>query len=492
MAPGPDASAKLDASSAVQDGSIPDAQGQADASAPDAGTTADSSLIWINCADPGNAGSIGHDCNFLLSPNFLYPDASTNNNLPEVATPKSSGPRGDADPCARADPSSGRIYLTYTYAKPAGGFLSTNLAVSENGGASWDDPTSTPAWSGEGPVPDPYTGAGSTGGTGVVNSETSNIAFRSVSGGVVLYGIHSVYWLSGSSDEHTSRLNISETYLPAKSEPATIRQALADAKDSAKNVAALQEHPGVSACPGPDCASVKGADAYNLQSAEAASTLPVGESPADLADCTWFHEPALHWQEKPAQKLYLVVHCQSNKANHRIVVFGTATPATDQASTGGVDSPAAWKWEYEGVLLSKNDATNAAAAYGLNLDKPYFTQSDVAAASDGGLLVLASLVHLVNTEESRVGVVILGVKSLSPPLLAAATTKTAGAAPYVGLVQLDLSKINGGDQGRGAGSSTYDPALTATGVVYAGRTFPGLPAATGFEADLFYFPGARP
>jgi hypothetical protein len=45
----------------------------------------------------------------------------------------------------------------------------------------------------------------------------------------------------------------------------------------------------------------------------------------------------------------------------------------------------------------------------------------------------------------------------------------------------------------GPGSSTYDPALTAAGVLYAGRTFPALDAgARGFETDLFSFPGVAP
>jgi hypothetical protein len=58
-------------------------------------------------------------------------------------------------------------------------------------------------------------------------------------------------------------------------------------------------------------------------------------------------------------------------------------------------------------------------------------------------------------------------------------------------VQLHLA-INGGDRDAGPGSSTYDPNLV-TGIVYAGRTFPGgASGATGFESDLFCFPGVAP
>jgi hypothetical protein len=383
--------------------------------------------------------------------------------------------------------------MTYTYTK--GGFLSTNLAYSTDGGASWTDPTSTSVWSGSGGgvTTNPYSGPGALGGgaPGIVNSETSNLAFRSVPVGVVVYACHSVYWQDSADvqDQHTARLNISETFVPAKSSPTAIHNALAAATDGAPNVAAVQEYPGVTACPGPSC-TVPGPAPFSLQNANLAS--------GPCADCVRFHEPALHWQPSPDNTLYLVLHCQSNAGKNRIVVFGTTSPATDAAVGGGVGHPSSWTWTYRGSFLPPADAAKAATAYGISEPSaPYFTQGEVATAKDGSLLYLTSLVHLTGAAdphdaEARDAVFVFGLASLATPALTAPVTTIAGSPPYVAALQLKLT-INGGDNGLGPGSSTYDPALAATGVVYAGRTFPGLTSgATGFETDLFSFPSVAP
>jgi hypothetical protein len=377
--------------------------------------------------------------------------------------------------------------MTYTYT--TGGFLSTKMAYSTNGGEGWTASASTPVWSGSGggTTLDPYTGAGAVGGgaAGVINSETSNLAFRSVPGGVVVYGVHEIYWETNGleTDLHTKRLDVAETYLPANASPSTLHDALAAATDGAPNVAALQGYPNVTACPGPEC-SVPGAAPFNLQKADGAN--------GALADCVRFHEPAVHWQPSPYNTLYLVQHCQSNARNNRIVVFGTTSPANDAAVDGGTGSPQSWTWAYEGFFLTTAEAATAAAAYGISEPTaPYFTQGEVATARDGSLLYLTSLVHLEGNVEARDAVFVFKLASLSPAALSAPVTSTPGAAPYVAVVRLKLA-INGGDDGLGPGSSTYDPALTAAGVVYAGRTYPGLPAAMGFESDLFSFPTVTP
>jgi len=435
----------------------------------------------VLCTTPGNVGDTGHGCNFLLSPNVLYPTAASNNDppLPPVTTPTSYAPHGDADPCTRKDPSSANLFMTYT--QTSGGNLSTDMATSTNGGASWAAvPTSI--WAGSGGVVDPYTGPNATGGgsLGVINSETSNLAFREVPGGVVLFGLHELYWQAngGAADRYTRHLEIAEAYLPAGSPASAVRDALATTTDHAS----IQSYPGVTACPGPDC-SFPGSPPVDLRSAASAGTA--------LDDCVWLHEPALRWQESDGA-LYLVLQCQSATDN-RMVVFGTTSPASDAAVDGGTGSPASWTWTYQGSFLPQADAATAAQAYGIaEPSSPYFTQGDVAEARDGSLLYLASLVHLVGSSESRDGVFVFHVASLSQPALTTAVTTTAGAAPYAGVVRMQLA-INGGDDGVGPGSSTYDPALTAAGVLYAGRTFPALDAGDrGFETDLFSFPGVAP
>ncbi len=158
----------------------------ADGSTSDSGADGGASLA-VTCTTPGNVGDTGHGCDFVLSPNALYPSGPSNDDLPPVTAPTTDAPHGDADPCTRKDPSSDDLYMTYTYT--AGGFLSTEMAYSTDHGASWTDSASTPLWTGQGggTTPDPYTGPGATGGTasGVINSETSNLAFRTVAGGVV-------------------------------------------------------------------------------------------------------------------------------------------------------------------------------------------------------------------------------------------------------------------------------------------------------------------
>lgn len=445
----------------------------------------------VICTTPGNAGSTGHGCNFLLSPNVSYPNAASNNDpaLPKVtppAPPDGYAPHGDADPCTRQDPSSANLYMTYT--QTSGGNLSTDMAYSTNGGADWAA-ASASVWPGVGGVKDPYTPHASA-SLGVINSETSNLAFRAVPGGVVVYGIHELYWLAdgGKVDAATRHYEIVEVYLPAGSSPEALRAALGSASNGAPNVGTIQSYPGTTACPGPQC------------------TMP-GPAPLDLTqgtsltDCGWLHEPALRWQ--PADgALYLALECTSTATpqNNRIVVFGTTSPADDAAVDGGTGSPASWTWTYQGSFLPEAapqgmpDATTAAEAYGFHAQSTpyYFTQGEIATARDGSLLYLASLVHLVGDAESRDAVYVFQIGSLSQATLSAPLTPTPGAPPYAAVVEMKLA-INGGDDGQGPGSSTYDPGLTAAGVVYAGRTFPGLDAGvTGFETDLFSFPTVAP
>jgi hypothetical protein len=447
-----------------------------------AGST--TSPLVVSCSAPGNAGATGQPCDFLLSPNVSYPAGASNNNLATFTAPTSAAPHGDADPCTRRDPSSqDNVYMTYTYTN--GGFLSTKLAVSSDRGASWTDPTGTSLWSGAGggTTTDPYTGSGTVSGVGVINSETSNLAFRSVPGGVVAYGLHEIYWQAnaGTTDHHTKHLDVVEAFVPAASSPTAIHDALA-VTDGAINVGALQSYPGVTACPGSEC--IAGSPPLNLQNAAGAN--------GTLADCAWFHEPALRWQEADST-LYLAVICQSSMGvgSNRIVVFGT--PTDDAALDGGTGSPGSWTWSYQGVLLTAGDAATAAMAYGISEPStPYFTQGELALDRNGGLLYLASLVHLEGQAEARDAVFALQVGSLASPALTVPPGATPGVAPYAAVVQLKLT-INGGDNGMGPGSSTYDPALTAAGILYAGRTFPGLMSgANGFETDLFSFPAVAP
>ncbi|HUJ57761.1 MAG TPA: hypothetical protein VLX92_04700 [Kofleriaceae bacterium] len=447
--------------------------------APDAAPTPDAALDAapdaidaappgaITCNMPGNAGSAA-TCDYVLYPNSTYALGSgsgSNNDLPAFTPPTNATPRGDADPCIRTEPSGSTLYMTYTLAQ--GGPLDTELAYSSDGGAHWS--YAGAIWPGTPSVADPYTGTG----TGVINSETSNLAFRTLaSGGEVVYGIHSVYWSDASGqDHHTARLAITESALPASPTPAQIHAALAAATEGNANVA-----------------SIMGYKETAVPTTGLVDLWTAGNAQGNVDDCIWFHEPSLYWQDSD-QTLYLLVQCES-ATDQRIVVFGTPTPGTESTPDA-----AAWSWSYAGAFLHASDAVDTALAYDLPAvaaESPYFTQGDIATARDGSLVYLASLVHLDAMEEVRSGIVIASIGQLTAPsALTASTTMTAGAPPYRDFLELELQNVDGGDDMKGPGSSTYDPGL-AIGVVYAGRTYPGLPGVTGFETELFSFPGVSP
>jgi hypothetical protein len=457
----------------------------------DAGTSVegggDAGPTFVSCDKPGNVGATGHGCNFVLSPNAVYDAGPINNTLPEVTAPTNASPHGDADPCTRKDPASANTYMTYTYA--AGHSLSTNLAYSIDEGAFWNESSSTPAiWPGVNDAPDPYRpDAEAT--LGVINSETSNLAFRSVPNGVVVFGIHEVYWQAGGkTDPHTKRLELVEAFVGGDSSPSEMQGVLQKAGADTSTVGTLQSYPNISACPGSDCSP--GNPPFNLQDALPAST--AAGSTSILNSCVWFHEPALHWDESQG-KLLLALMCQSSNdpISNMIAVFSTTTPKNDAASMGETGDSSAWTWAYEGSFLSGTEAATAAAAYSLPATNPYFTQGEIATAHDGSLLYLASLVYLNSDKvEVRDAVFVFDVENLAPPKLSAPISSTRGAKPYVAVVQMKLS-INGGDKELGPGSSTYDPSLSALGIVYAGRTYPTMNVAA-FETDLFSFPTVTP
>jgi hypothetical protein len=435
----------------------------------------------VVCHHPGDAGTPTQGCDFVFTPNSVYMNDGTNSDLPLVTAPGKIAPRGDADPCARQDPTSNVTYVSYTYPGNGSGALDTYLVTTNDGGAHWAQAGQGAVWSGVASTPDPFSGG--TPGDGMVNSETSNLAFRKVQGGLIVYGIHSVYWSGGTTgaDKHTSRLDLSETFVPSSSTPTQIHDALALAVDGARNVDAIGAWPELAACPGPSCsvpANPSGKPARNLQTLD-----------HELDDCDWFHEPALHWSESD-QALYLLVHCQSTTDN-RFEVFRSESAAAD---VDGQGNPSRWTWSHRGPLLDQDDAANAAVAYGIEeTTKPYFTQGELATGAGGKVLVLGSLCHLDGSgSEARDGQFVFEVKSLASPALTAPVGKKPDVAPYVAAVQMKLD-INNGDRGRGPGSATYDRSLTATGLIYAGRTFPNTSSAdTAFETDFFSFPTVTP
>ncbi|MBA4072448.1 MAG: hypothetical protein C0497_11515 [Gemmatimonas sp.] len=317
--------------------------------------------------------------------------------------------RGFADPSMRRDPSTGTLWMAYSW--PAMSFqsatqgavtVSNHLARSVDGGATWLFVRSL--WTSSA-----ATDAG--GAPGYMNQETVSLAPRATAAGTMWYSARLQYFTTPADGPDASSFVIR---VASASSP----ELLASAADAALGGAAT--------------ATYWHADA-NLSSL----------SP-DLARCV-YNDPGLLAR---GDTLYLAVECQ---------VFEPSGERPDKEfvavfSTLPSGAPRTWSWRYLGKLAS---ASEAAELGGQSL-----LQTDLVVAQDGTLLAIMSPSAPGAPLAQHFGCRVVEVASLASPRLA--RDNTGRLRVRASVTMSDMAATGS------PGSCGYDPA-SATGIVIARR-----------------------
>ena len=179
--------------------------------------------------------------------------------------------------------------------------------------------------------------------------------------------------------------------------------------------------------------------------------------------CTSFREPSFILQSiAGTPTLYLFMNCGDMTSYAQ---FSTPNP---QLNLGN------WAWTYSGSTASlpdfsgfavQSDAQSMCQYFGSCAKSNLLTQSEVALASGsmrglaaGTPIELFDLVYTSGSGKIAVGVVVTALASISPPTF----VRTASGAVKVFAAIPSTDSVTGGP-----GTSTYDPASTATGVLLA-------------------------
>ncbi len=323
--------------------------------------------------------------------------------------PSPSPFRGYGDPAVRKDPSSDRLWLSYSYlhlhrprSSPEFG-VSIHLASSDDGGESWQFVRSL-ATSAHETDPSP------TGGKGVSVHEVSTLAPLERRSGTRWFGMHLRYFEPfGDEDRRPQSVHFRLSRSPSprglgRGREARLGGALTDPAWR------------------PD--------------------LDLSTLDPELARCALWTEPALYGLD---ETLYMVAQCLvidplTGRRNRNAEFLGVF-------ATDGEGPRARLDWTWRGRLSDRRDA----AALGGHV----LTQPDVARARDGSLLLLVTPKRLSPRPRHR-GCRVLELESLDPPRL----RRDAAGKP---IVRADLRSSD--STGLGPGLCAYDPAST-TGVLF--------------------------
>lgn len=342
--------------------------------------------------------------------------------------------RGYADPTIRQDPTTGFLWMAYSLpniyllnnTRPVPG-VETHLALSQDNGQTWHyqqllwpiQPTINPV----------------NQEAGYINHEVPNLLPVAQASGLTWYGIRLDYFLpeqGGFRERPTDSFQLVLTQANSPGELANSQVAIL-----ASGRTAPQWQPD-----------------FNL-----ATLAP------DLANCDWWNEPALHFQD---DTLYLVLRC---------LVFGAlGVPKVEQSdllvfATQPVGDVRQFQWRYVGKLAGGEEA-KALGGEGL-------TQIDLALGQDGQLLAIFSPDSWSDMEKDFIhyGCWVVAVESLEPPALG----RDENGALQVRAV------ITASDQSLlGPAACTYDPA-SLTGIIIGRRT-----KSPGFMEVILHATGIRP
>jgi len=326
---------------------------------------------------------------------------------------------GYADATIRKDPQTGTLWMAYSWPHTAAGgsqVVDTHVAYSTDNGKTWSNsglPNSGVLYPSQ-VVSNPTTGATND----HTCHEVMNIYPQVVNGVTYWYGIHQSYLVqqggAGTSNEPTTvRLMMAVAPGTATTGPMGLASATPQYLGSSQNTDA--NFPAV------NLTSISG-----------------------LSNCTQFREPSLIMS---GSNLYLQTSCSDLTS---ILQFTTPSDPTSVAGN--------WNWSYVGNFGTHAQAQTLCSyvnGCGQNL---YFTQGDIAKASNGSLLMVLSLVYSVGGGgKFSLGCVATELSQLSPP---------AFKLDSRGRVQVDAVVTSTDSATGGPGSCTFDPS-SMTGIIIA-------------------------
>lgn len=323
---------------------------------------------------------------------------------------------GFADPAVIADPGApGRLWLAYSYleGRPARGaddrpvgvpHISTHLARSDDGGASWR--FERVLWDSE-LAEDPER----RGPPSYFGSETPSMAGLSVAGATTWFSARLSYFLEPVT-----------AYEPRYVTGWTMRVARATGASPAALADAPETVLGVSTT----------AAAYGVN-------LDLNQLSSQLSDCAMWNNPVVATENA---RLFLIAEC---------LAFDGAEMDLDRTrmvvlSTEAAGEPGAWRWRYDGVLA---DRTLARAVGGERL-----VSATLVRGADNALLFIAT--PQMGSGMIGQGCVVMELESLAPPRL----RRDAAGAPIVRARQTSRA-----DREFRTGACTYHPAASATGMI---------------------------
>lgn len=322
--------------------------------------------------------------------------------------------RGFADATIRKDPTSGRLWMAYSYpnikinsGRRPSPSVAVHLAYSDDNGDHWTF---------QGVLWEPTAERSPDGVDGHTSHEVGNLLPRVVNGKTVWYAARLDYFLP---DDGGFR----------KRPPQSFRVRVMQADTP----------PQLADAPFASLGSVKSDAAYGIDQR-------LTDLSSELGHCMLWNEPALYAK---GDDLYLALSCMAfqgrkpDMEKNDLVVFATRPDG----------SPKSWRWRYAGRLAGSSDAK---ALGGTRL-----TQIDLATSQDGSLVAIMTPDRWSEELSDFVhdGCVVVGVASIDPPRLA----RNASGA-------LDLrARITASDAGpHGTAACTYDPAST-TGILLGKR-----------------------
>ncbi len=383
------------------------------------GSSDASTLTWVDCANLDTATS-----------QPMPPTSSTCATLTVPQSPATGEFSGFADPTIRKDPSTGTVWLGYSWPHAWNpGANSTDavdlyLTSSNDNGVTWG--TTTPLWASY-ETTDP-----SNGNTAYTSNEILNILPGQVNGqsGKTWFSIHLSYYV----DLHTPIVD------------ALVR--------TSSMVFTWATSPG-------GLASAPASQTFTFianGASQIAANLNLTTLDPSLANCEQWGEPALLMKNGDLYMALLCKYGTSSTSMQPAKNFYGVFEATPNLS----EPPANWGWQYNGVLAGPAQAA-------LLEGHQFFYEMDLATRSDGSIVATVSPADdIPNPSDPGTsiqyvyGCRVLLVESLDKGSIGLALDVNGQLEVLASITASDVSPANGDSS---SGACTYEP-QTSNGVVF--------------------------
>lgn len=398
------------------------------------GSTVASTLTWVDCANTDTATS-----------QPMADTASTCATLTIPQSPATGGFSGFADPTIRKDPSTGTVWLGYSWPHAWNpGANSTDavdlyLTSSSNNGVTWGTPTAL--WTSS------LTTDPSNGNPAYTSNEILNILPGQLTGqsGEAWFSIHLSYYV----DLHTSIVD-------------------ALVRTSAMVLTWATTPAGLATAPA--------SQTFSFTANGAASQIPTNMNlttlDPSLANCQQWAEPALFMKNG---NLYMAVMCKYGLST------ATMLPAYNfygvfEATPNLSEPPANWNWQYNGVLAGPAQAA-------LLEGHQFLYELDLTSRADGAIVATVSPADDINNGNGTATQYVYGcrellVQGLDKGNIGLATDSNGRLEVLASITASDVGPAN---NDAASGACTYDP-QTSNGVLLVRQ----LTSDTRFPGQGFY------